>query len=321
MRAVAVIAGLSLTAAIAQEIPVIRVPVRLVTLPTLVFSKENRLVAGLQAADFRVLDGGRAQKVAVEESSAPVSIALVIQANQDVREYIPFLAKSGSVVDDLLVGESGEVAVVTYSSEVRVAKPFESGTVATAFRNISANGKPARAIDAGMRAISLLKERPASRSRVLLFVGQPMDNGSESKLDALKEAAERENVAVFSLTLPEFGKAFVSDTFSLQGAPGGGFTAGADLGKLISALNRSGKAKEGTDPFSVLTAATGGTQFHFRKQRELEDAIAAIGVQLRSAYLVSYYPDSPGVGYHSVRIEVNVEGVKVYARPGYWLAE
>jgi VWFA-related protein len=245
--------------------------------------------------------------------------------NQDVRQYVPFIAKAGSAVDALLVGESGEAAVVTYGSEVTVAKPFDAGDLQTALRTISANGSPARTIDAGMRALTLLTRRPSSRARVLLFIGQPMDSGSESTLASLREAAEKENVAVYALALPEFGKAFVSDTFSLQGlssrADRGGFKAGADLGKLISVLNRNTNAATGADPFSILTAATGGTQLHFRKQRQLEDAIAAIGVQLRSAYLLSYYPNSQEAGYHTVKIEVDVPGAKVYSRPGYWLSD
>ena len=53
----------------------------------------------------------------------------------------------------------------------------------------------------------------------------------------------------------------------------------------------------------------------------MEDAIAAIGVQLRSAYLLSYYPNSQEAGYHTVKIEVDVPGAKVYSRPGYWLSD
>src|SRR5207245_4030583 len=116
---------------------------------------------------------------------------------------------------------------------------------------------------AGLRAIALLKERPAARARILLFIGQPMDSGSESTLAPLKERAEKENVSIHALTLPEFGKAFVSDTFSLQGVSRGergGFRAVVDLGALIAVLGRSGAAENGADPFSTLTAATGGTQ-------------------------------------------------------------
>ena len=44
----------------AQQSPTIRVPVRLVTVPTLVFSSESRILPDLQDTDFRVLDNGRA---------------------------------------------------------------------------------------------------------------------------------------------------------------------------------------------------------------------------------------------------------------------
>ena len=55
----------------AQQIPTIRVPVRLVTLPALVFSRESRLLPGLQLADFRVLDNGRPQAVTLDTSFRP----------------------------------------------------------------------------------------------------------------------------------------------------------------------------------------------------------------------------------------------------------
>ena len=305
----------------AQQMPTIRVPVRLVTLPTLVFSKESHLVPGLQAADFRVLDNGRVQTLSLDESATPVSVALAVQVNRDVREYVPFIARVGSAVDALLVGATGESAVVSYGSEVTVVKPFDGRDVQSTLRTISASGKPARMIDAGIRALDLLAKRPRKRARALLFIGQPMDSGSESRLRSLQESAEKENVAVYAMTLPEAGKAFVSDTFFLQGvsfAEKGGFRAGVDFATLISVLNRSADAGTAADPFSSLTAATGGTQIRFRKQRELEDGIAAIGVELRSLYVLSYYPTSSQAGYHTVKVEVDVPGAKVYARPGYW---
>ena len=126
------------------------------------------------------------------------------------------------------------------------------------------------------------------------------------------------------MALPELGKALVSDTFSLRGlssqADRGGFKAGVDLGRLIPTLSRSGGAETRTDPFSTLTSATGGTQFHIRKQRELEGALGAMGVELRSSYLLSYSPNSTENGYHTISVEVSVPGARAYARPGYWLS-
>jgi hypothetical protein len=54
------VVGCGLAAAVAeQQPPVIRVPVRLVTAPTLVFSKDGRLIPDLRETDFRVFDNGR----------------------------------------------------------------------------------------------------------------------------------------------------------------------------------------------------------------------------------------------------------------------
>jgi len=307
----------------AQQLSTIRVPVRLVTVPALVFSKESRLLLNLQDSDFRVLDNGRAQTVTLNTSYTPVSVAVVIQVNQDVREYVPFVAKAGNTLDALLVGESGESAVLNYNSEVTVVKSFDTGSLQSALKSIGASGRAAHMIDAGMRAVTLLSACSSSRERVLVFIGQAMDSGSEATLAELRDRVEKENVTVYALTLPELGKAFVSDTFSLQGLSSksdrGGIKGGADLGKLVPALNRSAGAANNTDPFSVLTAATGGTQLHFRKQRQLEDAIADIGIQLRTAYLLTYYPNSTEFGYHTLKVEVSLPGAKIYSRPGYWL--
>jgi VWFA-related protein len=316
------VAALAVSACMAQE-PLFRVPSRLVTAPTLVFSRDDRLIYGLDRGDFQVLDNGHVQKAALDTEAAPISLVVAVQATQDVRHYLRFIAKVGSAVEALLVGANGEAAVISYGADIKVLKPFESGDVQLALRPLAGSGRQARAVDAGMRAIAMLKERSRRRGKVLLYVGQPMDSGSESKLAALRDEAERENVAIYALVLPEAGKAFVSDTFSLDGLSSrsdrGGFKAGVDLGRLVPVLTRTAQVEQAADPFSVLTSATGGTQFHFREQRELENGIALIGVELRSAYLLSYAPNSVERGYHTIRVDVGVPGAKVHSRPGYWM--
>ena len=60
---------------------------------------------------------------------------------------------------------------------------------------------------------------------------------------------------------------------------------------------------------------------HFRRQNELERAISAAGVELRSTYLLSYAPSSTESGYHTIHISVDVPGAKVFSRSGYWRGE
>jgi Ca-activated chloride channel family protein len=290
----------------AQDVPTIHVPVRLVTLPTLVLANDGRVIAGLERNNFRVSDNGRPQKVTLDSVATPASVAVVVQVSRDVREYVPFIARVGSAVDALLVGERGQAAVIAYNEDVVLVKAFGEGNVRTALRRISASGRKARMNDAGVRAIEMLKDRPRARARILLYVGQPLDSGSEHSVVDVREAAERENVSIYALTLPISGKTFVSDTFSLPML---------NLRRLIPSLNRE---RAGSDPFATLTAATGGTQLHFRKQSELEEAIAIVGVELRSSYVLSYRPSAGENGYHTINIEVDVPGAKAYSRPGYW---
>jgi VWFA-related protein len=308
---------LTVTLAFAAQEPTIRVPVRLVNQRVLVFSADNRLVPDLQPADFRVLDNGLAQPFTLDAEPAPVSIALAIQANYDVRAYLPFIAKAGATVEALLAGETGEVAILAYADEVRVLKPFDASDAQTALRSLAPIGKGARMRDAAERAAALLAERPAVRRRVLVLIGQATDSGSESDAVTLRREIDRDDITVFTLTLPVLGKNFVSDTFSLGGvsfAERGGFRAGTDLGKLVGVLSHSTSADD-------LTGATGGVELHLRTQRQLEDGIAAIGVQLRSGYVLSYHPAPAEAGYHTVRIECGIAGARTFSRPGYWLGE
>ena len=305
----------------AQQRPTIQVPVRLVTVPTLVLSKNGKPLPTLELKDFRLYDDGREQNIKLDTESAPLSVALAVQINREVREYLPFIAKVGSVVDNLLLGERGQAAVLTYNEDVTLVKSFGTGEVRSALQRISADGEKSRMIDAGVRAIELLKAEQGSRSRVLLFIGQPADAGSTGNLAALEEQAELENVSIYALALPEIGKTFVSDTFRLNGYGNqwykGGYVASVELTKLIPVLSRTAKAKSGEDPFTLLTAATGGLQLHFRKQTQLEEALADIGTELRSLYTLSYAPGSDRPGYHRISVEIDVPDVVVHARPGY----
>ena len=126
-----------------------------------------------------------------------------------------------------------------------------------------------------------------------------------------------------AITLPEIGRDFVSDTFTLEGLSSrddrGGFKAGVDLARLVPTLNRVASSAASSDPFSQLAAATGGTQLHVRTQHQFEEALAILGVQVHSAYEL-YFPANPAPGYHTLRVEVDPPGAKTHARPGYWTA-
>jgi len=44
------------------------------------------------------------QTTLLDTAIAPVSVVVAVQVNQDVRSYVPFIARVGSVIEALLVG-------------------------------------------------------------------------------------------------------------------------------------------------------------------------------------------------------------------------
>lgn len=304
---------------VGQSPPTIRVPVRLVVAPTLVLSSSGQAIAGLDADKFDLLDNGRSQRVRLDVEPQPPSAVIAIQTNDAVSGYIPFVAKTASIVETLLLGANGKAAVLSYSDNVKLIKAFDSVDLHGAFANLLASGQTVHMLDAAERAIQMLKTEPAGRARVLFLIGQPYDRGSTERLATVITDAAAENVQVYALVLPLAGKRFVADTFHFPNmvSQRGGLGVGVELTSLIPTLSRESKSAHASDPFSQLSRATGGTQIHFRKQAQLENGLIAMGTELRSTYSLSYTPNSTEPGYHSIRVAVKVPGAITYSRAGY----
>jgi VWFA-related protein len=305
----------SAVAGVAQD-NTIRVPVRLVLVPTLVFSKEGNLVNGLQIGDFHLYDNGQAQKINLDVERPPLAVVVIVQCNRDIRQYLPFIEKVGSLLDSAILGEKGEAALISYNDNVAVIKPFSSGDLSASMESLTASGEGAHMIDAGLRGTQLLKAHAKFRSRVLLFIGQAFDSGSTANLAALKNDVQRDSTTVYTLRLPQFGNALLSGTVSLDSAPGG-FKAGVELTKLFPALRHHQQISSGNDPFSELSTETGGVQMRVRKQNQLEDALIKMGDDLRSTYLLTYSPTEFTPGHHKITVETDVPGTHTHSRSGY----
>src|SRR4051812_42386634 len=71
----------------AQDPPVIHVPVRLVTVPTLAASKQGKYISGLTAANFRLTDNGKEKAFTLDPYTASLSVVVAVQINGNVRSY------------------------------------------------------------------------------------------------------------------------------------------------------------------------------------------------------------------------------------------
>jgi hypothetical protein len=76
-----------------------------------------------------------------------------------------------------------------------------------------------------------------------------------------------------------------------------------------------------TSPAVLFTRGTGGNEFSFFSQRQLEATIQEISDQLHSEYTISYTPNNQTEGgFHQISVEVIGHNYRCDTRPGYWVA-
>jgi hypothetical protein len=116
-----------------------------------------------------------------------------------------------------------------------------------------------------MTAAKRLEARPALRRRVILLIGQAGDSGSSATLKDVLGELEWNDIAVFSLAMPQVGADLIGSTVRVRGmnAPDVGFIGSADLGRLIPEIFRGVKAAAGRDPVSLMASEMGGGGFRF----------------------------------------------------------
>ncbi|MDX2154634.1 MAG: VWA domain-containing protein [Bryobacteraceae bacterium] len=323
----------------------IRTTVNVVVAPVTVVDKDGRHVNGLEPHDFKLYDNEILQKINEDVAFQPLSLVVAVQANWRVDAVLPKLQKIGPLFSGLVLGETGEIAVVSFDHQIRVRQDFTSDAdlITKAFVDIKAGSNTHAMVDAVTRAARMLRRRPDNRRKVILLISETRDGGSEGKLrDAITDL-QLANVSLYSVNMnrlvtnltqrPDLprpsaipptamrmppGALVTPDTVaSLHGAPG----QAANLAPLLKEIMLGVKAIFVDNPVEVFTKFTGGREYSFVKQNDLERAIADIGEELRAQYLLSYSPNNKMQGgYHEIRVEVNRPGLEIRTRPGYWMA-
>ena len=310
---------LSAVPLLAQESPLIRVPVRLIVAPTSVTDLQGCFVNGLHLTDFTLYDNDVKQTIHQDFDFEPISVAIAIQTNLEVKAIRPKIHELGPLLGTLVVGEGGEAAVLTFNKKVSVLQPFteDRGRLTRSLNRVDFSQDKSHLIDATLDAISMLKARPRERRRILLLVAETRDQGSESKLrDAVAEA-ELNNVLVYSLDIPR--KHAMKDT--ILPATGGpvGTVLSLDIESLVKEIYGGITTSIVENPLSVLTRYSGGRQYDFGKEQAIVDAVTRVGEELHGQYLLSYSPNNLNEGgYHRIRVEVKAPNVSIRTRPGYW---
>lgn len=360
-----------LAGAVRSQEPTFRSQSPLVIAHTTVKDAKGQYAMALEPGDFTLLVEGQPVRFDLDHSFVPISLVVVVETCRDCGAAIKKLRKVGSMIEPLVTGERGEVAMLRYSSDVRLVQPFLRGAdgISESFAKLRpGNSNDAALYDALAEAVYLLAPRLRGRRGVILHLGESIDRGSERSFRETANLLEQNNILLYSVTYSRIKTAFTDRNAWKDGtrqsefweepedkimrtpppnapygfpdaphphstgqvvmgpgnAPMPGPASGpsrrlgdADLGALFQVLGDAAR-KNAASQFAKLT---GGEEMSFNRQGVLEKAIAKIGEELHSQYLLSFRPPAADPAtYYRIEVKLQKPGKhQVRTRPGYWM--
>jgi VWFA-related protein len=331
-----------------QNLPSFTVTLQQVLTPVLVVDRKGNIINGLQPDQFRLYDNGKEQSLtSVDVTYTPISMVIAVQANELADKILPQVNKIGVMLKPIVLGDNGEAAVIAYDKRVRLMQPFTSDAddITRAIKAIRMGGSSSsRTIDAVEQSVFLLNHRDKNRRRILLMIGENRDQGSLARARETLEKAELANVLVYWVDMSHF-VGTMTDVGNYDPRPdalppashpvGGGFPTTpttvdqaygspayyGDWVPLLEEVFRDVKNIFKVPTATLFTRGTGGNQFSFVTQKGLEKAVAEIGEQLHSQYIITYSPNNKADGgFHRISVEVIGHDFRCETKPGYYMS-
>jgi Ca-activated chloride channel family protein len=263
MKQTAILGLLLLLAApaMAQESgDTIDVKVKLVNVFTTVADEHGAPVAGLSQDNFQIFEDGKPQKIALfsRESAIPLSILLAIDTSLSTRKDLPLELSSARRFAHDIVRPIDGLSVYEFNENVNEVIPFTSDLkrIDHAIEHLQVGAATALydAIYLGSQALDRRQGR-----KVMVVITDGGDTVSQASYkDAVQQAQDAEAVLYSIIVVPIEAN------------------AGRDTG--------------GEHALIQLSADTGGRYFYASSLAQLDKAFQQISEELRTQYLLAYYP-------------------------------
>jgi len=238
----------------------IKVDVKLVNVFVTVTDAHGAPVANLQKENFLLKEDSKEQKIAIfsRESALPLSIVLAVDTSLSTRKDLPLELISARKFAHTIMRPQDGLAVYKFSEEVSLMVPFTSD-----LKKIDAgidrerNGAATALYDAIFLGSRALNRRQGRKVMVVITDGGDTMSQVDYK-EALRAAQEAEAIIYSIIIVP-----IEAD-------------AGRDTG--------------GEHALVQISRDTGGKYFYATSLPQLDSAFQKISDELRTQYLLAYYP-------------------------------
>jgi Ca-activated chloride channel family protein len=277
--------------------PTFRVNVRLVNVFTTVTDSHGAPVANLAKDDFRVLEDGIPQESRIfeKESAMPLSIALAIDTSESTRREVGLEMSSARKFVHSILRPVDHISLFQITEDVNQLTGFSSDIKAIE-RGIDhlAAGAGTSLYDAIYLCSEALLDREGRKVLVLITDGGDTTSTTNYN-NALRRAQQAEAIVYSIIVVPVH----------------------ADAGRNIG----------GEHALIQISKDTGGKHYYAESGEQLDQAFRKISDELRTQYLLAFYPnrklsDSPfrRIQVELVKKESDGQPYQVRHRAGYYTA-
>ena len=238
----------------------LKVDVKMVNVFVTVTDTHGAPVPNLQKENFLLKEDGSEQKIAIfaKESTLPLSIVLAVDTSLSTRKDLPLELISARKFAHAIVRPQDGLALYKFSEEVSEVVPFTSDLkrIDSGIDRIR-NGSATALYDAVYLGSQALSRRQGRKVMVVITDGGDTVSQTNYK-DALRAAQESEAIIYSIIIVPIEA------------------SAGRDTG--------------GEHALIQISADTGGKYYYATSLSQLDDAFHKISDELRTQYLLAYYP-------------------------------
>jgi VWFA-related protein len=306
----------------AKNYEVVRVTSNLVVVPVSVTDEKGQPVTGLQAADFRLEEEGRAQEIAQigDPEQVPLEIALLLDISGSVDARFGFEKEAAARFLKQVLKPTDRAAIFAISTDPRLVQTASSAEQAS---NSLMTIEPAKAATAFydtvvMAAKYLAQNTPPQHRRVIVVITDGEDNYSDRIKAAIGETrAEQESVRPED-KLRIYNRVLAEVQREVQRADAAFYSINPS-GESLRLNVISTRAEAGMEQ---LAQTTGGTSFVPERLEDLQGVFRQIAAELRSQYLLQYYSQNESANGTFLHIKVGVNtrpALRVRARQGYYV--
>lgn len=273
----------------------LKVDVNLVNVYVTVTDAQGAPVGGLKKENFVLEEDDHQQKIAVfdKESAVPLSIALAIDTSLSTRRDLPLEQASAKHFAHAILRPVDALSVYAFSETVREATPGYTSDLKRIDEGIDhiRMGAATALYDAIYLASRALDHRKGRKVIVLITDGG--DTISKVDYKEAVRAAEEAEALVYSII-------------------------------IVPIESSAGRETGGEHALIQLSEDTGGKFYYATSTAQLDEAFRKISDELRTQYLLAYYPLQRSSFSEFRRIEVKVTAVPdssayhVRHRAGYY---